>query len=156
MDFCNNFVISQWISSYSHTMLLWLRPLHWYATLWPSNGRVFIVLRNIHLCWKIRRKIKKSGLNAGSAFPSCSNKFYQLKTLFIGDFWCYLHVLELVCLECLPFSNKVSSANNIIPSTIYCLQWNHSKLYSLYTKHSLSIVKNQHFHIKKIVIPNSL
>ena len=26
-------------TSYSHTMLLWSRPLHWYATLWPSNGR---------------------------------------------------------------------------------------------------------------------
>ena len=42
---------------YSHTMLLWSRPLHWYATLWPSNGRVCIVLKNIHLCWKIREKI---------------------------------------------------------------------------------------------------
>ena len=58
-------------TSYSHTMLLWSRPLHWYATLWPSNGRVCIVLRNIHLCWKIRRKIWKSGFNAWSTFPSC-------------------------------------------------------------------------------------
>jgi len=34
-------------------------------------GRVCIVLRNIHLCLNIRRKIKKSGFNVGSAFPSC-------------------------------------------------------------------------------------
>ena len=34
-------------TSYSHTMLLWTRPSHWYATLWPSNGRVCIVLGNI-------------------------------------------------------------------------------------------------------------
>ena len=53
-------------------MLLRSRPFHWHATLWPSNDRVCIVLRNIHLCWKIRRKIfLKSGFNAGSAFPSC-------------------------------------------------------------------------------------
>ena len=37
-------------TSYSHTMLLWSRPLHWYATVWPSNYRACILLRNIHLC----------------------------------------------------------------------------------------------------------
>ena len=34
---------------HTHTQCcFWSRPLHWCATLWPSNGRVCIVLGNIH------------------------------------------------------------------------------------------------------------
>ena len=41
-------------------------PLHWFATLWPSNGReTFICVE------KWGEIYKKSGFNAGSAFPSC-------------------------------------------------------------------------------------
>ena len=54
-----------------HIYFILTNNVHWHATLWPSNGRVCIVLRNIHLCWKIMRKIQKSGFNAESAFSSC-------------------------------------------------------------------------------------
>ena len=62
-------------------LLLWSRPLHWYATLWPSNGReTFICVENLG------EKLKKYGFNAGSAFPSCVTIFVVLQTLMV----CYV------------------------------------------------------------------
>ena len=69
--------------------MLWSRPLHWYATLWPSNRRIFIVLRNIHLCWKIRRKyLKNPALMRDPHFPFASSYIvHVIGLLYELFFW---------------------------------------------------------------------
>ena len=47
-------------------MLLCSRHLHWYATLWPSNGRVCIVLRNVQ---KVGEKCNILALMRDLQFP---------------------------------------------------------------------------------------
>ena len=61
---------------HTHTQccLKFVETFHWYATLWPSNGRVCIVLRKIHLWWKIRRKYENPALMLDPHFPGLNFK----------------------------------------------------------------------------------
>ena len=63
------------ITSYSHTMLLWSRPVHWYATLWPSIGRETLICVE-----KLGEKYKNPAFMRDPHLPSCITLYYFAKT----------------------------------------------------------------------------
>ena len=133
------FSLVERFTSYSHTMLLWSRPLHWYAILWPSNGRkTFICVE----------KIWKPGFNARSAFPCywcqlCivqANEtlgthmqwyikyfvlelvfVYQLKWPFIYNQWIIVRRNNII--DCLNYANQSIKPHN------HNMLWNNIKNY---------------------------
>ena len=83
-------------TSYSHTMLRWSRHLHWYATLWPSNGRETFICVEQLWCKKfcLFNHARVSSWSQPVLRNECDCLLIKLKVLFL---FLIIRIKWLVC-----------------------------------------------------------